>query len=104
MVKNKIEYIISLCLKVQENTDGYIDATNFKEDKFCERKKGPTVFVQFSGHVSLLVIEIHEEGWEPFRNSDAKYEFNLSQEIDEEVFEECRDYLLSMLDRVEETK
>lgn len=40
----------------------------------------PTVFCDFSGHVSLFKVRIHNHGWEPDSDADVIFDVNFDSE------------------------
>lgn len=66
-VNRKAQRILELAMKIN-NTPTEREITGDK----------PTVFVWFSGHVNILEVEIHLNGWVENKQSDCTYIFRLS--------------------------
>lgn len=75
-VNKKAQRILKLAMKIN-NTPTEREITGDK----------PTVFVQFSGHVNLLNVQIHLNGWIAQADADYNYRLYLSDNdfIDEEM-------------------
>lgn len=63
--------IFSLCMKIQEGEDGKV------EHRRKGRCSGPTVFVDFYGHVAQLDVEISPDGWSEEEDRKEKFSFYL---------------------------
>lgn len=101
MISSQIEYLFSLCMKLQEKKDGYC------EKRQNEYVKKPTVFFDFYGHVARLEINVYKEGWTPESDRDEPFKnfsFDLSKEIDKNEFEKCKNYLLELIKEQEVKK
>lgn len=100
IINNKVEYLFSLCLKVQENRNGLIDA-RIRDDEEEKYKNGPTVFIEFLGHVSVLEIRIYKNGWHAEEYGDDKFEFPLDKywsTTDMDRFLECEKLLNELIE------
>lgn len=95
MINNHIEYLFHLCLEVQKGKDGCYEER-------CGYKRKPTIFFEVYGHVIQLEIRIYNHGWRAYMDPDKKFNFYLDEEIEQEKFEECRDYLLKLIEEKEE--
>lgn len=63
--------IFALCMKIQEGEDGKV------EHRKKGRCLGPTVFVDFYGHVAQLDVEISPDGWSEEEGRKEKFSFYL---------------------------
>ena len=104
MIKDKISYLIDLCLEVQRGRDGNIEARTSKKCRYelTNDKIGPTVFFEFSGHVCSLEIRIFKNGWGYFAEFDERFQFYLDKEIDKEEFERCKTMLEEIIRKQKE--
>ena len=59
--------IFALCMKIQEGEDGKV------EHRKKGRCLGPTVFVDFYGHVAQLDVEISPDGWSEEEGRKEKF-------------------------------
>lgn len=104
MIKDKISYLIDLCMEVQRGKDGNIEVRTSKEscNEFTNDKIGPTVFFEFSGHVCSLEIRIFKNGWRYSAKFDERFQFYLDKEIDNEKFERCKTMLEEIIRKQKE--
>ena len=63
--------IFTLCMKIQEGEDGKV------EHRRKHRCSGPTVFVDFYGHVAQLDVELSPDGWSEEEGRKEKFSFYL---------------------------
>lgn len=63
--------IFALCMKIQEGEDEKV------EHRRKGRCSGPTVFMDFYGHVAWLDIEISPDGWSEEEGRKEKFSFYL---------------------------
>lgn len=104
MIKDKIYYLIDLCLEVQRRRDGNIESRVSKDCKqiIPPDSIGPTVFFKFSGHTGHLEISIHKNGWYESSDPDDIFGFYLDKEIDNEEFERCKTMLEEIIRKQKE--
>ena len=103
MMKDKIYYLIDLCLEVQRGKDGNIESRRSEANsKWDYAVKGPTVFVSFFGHTAELDIEIYKKGWAYHTEFDERFQFYLDKEIDKEEFERCKTMLEEIIRKQKE--
>lgn len=103
MIKDKISYLIDLCLEVQRGRDGNIESrTSEANSKWDYAVKGPTVFFDFYGHTAELDIEICKKGWAYHAEYDEEFQFYLDKEIDNEEFERCKTLLENLIEKQKE--
>lgn len=57
----------------------------------------PTVFVEFLGHIGVLSVSIHENGWYPYQTPDYSEFINLGSLTSEEDLRRTYKYLTSFL-------
>lgn len=96
MINNQIEYLFHLCMEVQKGKDGSY------EKRYAEKNDRPTVFFEMSGHVALLSIRIYKYGWKEYSDPDKVFEFYFDEEINQDEFRACRDYLLKLIEEQKE--
>lgn len=96
MINNQIEYLFHLCMEAQKEESGY-----FKERCDWGNDK-PEIFFELSGVVSKLEIRIYDRGWKEYTAPDKVFEFFLNEEIDQDKFRACRDYLLKLIEKQKE--
>lgn len=77
----KVNEILQLCFAINQFETRQVEKTGHK----------PTVFFRFSGHISLLTIQIHKTGWYPKTAEDIEMEIWLYEPFEEikEYMEEC---------------
>ena len=103
MIKDKIYYLIDLCLEVQSGKDGNIESRRSRANREWDHAvEGPTVFVSFFGHTAELEIEIYKKGWAYHAEYDEKFQFYLDKEIDNEEFERCKTLLENLIEKQRE--
>ena len=104
MIKDKIYYLIDLCLEVQRGRDGNIESRVAKEYRgaFASDSIGPTVFLRFLGHIGRIEISIHKNGWDEYKKPDEIFEFDLTKEINKEEFEICKTALEEIIRKQKE--
>lgn len=56
----------------------------------------PTVFLEYSGHVSLLMVRIHSKGWEEDTLPDIVFELYVDKKYSQEELEKCRRKLIEI--------
>ncbi|MEE0264368.1 MAG: hypothetical protein UD936_01975 [Acutalibacteraceae bacterium] len=77
-VNRKAQRILELAMKIN-NIPTKREVTGNK----------PTVFVWFSGHVNLLNVEIHSNGWVEKSVPDYVHQIYLSDESADDMLNEC---------------
>lgn len=92
-VKDKIREqavceLMGLCLKINGLGARSQEVTGDK----------PTVFVQYSGHVSAISIDIHSKGWCSGVYADKKYRVDLCEDDFWEKYLETMHGLLEVLE------
>lgn len=103
MIKDKISYLIDLCLEVQRGRDGNIESrTSRKEFQRYDSVEGPTVFFNFYGHTARLDIQIFNEGWSSKGESYELFSFYLDECIDSEQFLKCKTLLENLIEKQKE--
>ncbi len=87
--------IFALCMKIQEGEDGKV------EHRKKDRCLGPTVFVDFYGHVAQLDVEISPDGWSEEEGRKEKFSFYLGDywgHQQEERAIKCKERLTELLE------
>ena len=87
--------IFALCMKIQEGEDGKV------EHRKKGRCLGPTVFVDFYGHVAQLDVEISPDGWSEEEGRKEKFSFYLGDywgHQQEERAIKCKERLTELLE------
>ena len=104
MIKDKILNLVNLCLEVQEGECGVIEPRTSKKacSLLTNDKTGPTVFFEFSGHISDLEIRIFKNGWGYGEKCDETFKFHLDEEINKEKFEHCKAVLEEIIRKQKE--
>lgn len=87
--------IFALCMKIQEGEDGKV------EHRRKGRCSGPTVFVDFYGHVAQLDVEISLDGWPEEEGRKEKFSFYMGDywnHQEEEQAIKCKERLTELLE------
>lgn len=106
MIKDKISYLLELCMEVQRGKDGNIESRRSETNsEWNHAVKGPTVVISFFGHTAELEIWIFDEGWSYENLSSKSYEmftFYLDKDIDSEQFLKCKTLLENLIEKQKE--
>ena len=87
--------IFALCMKIQEGEDGKV------EHRKKHRCSGPTVFVDFYGHVAKLDVDISTDGWSEEEGRKEKFSFYLGDYWGHQQKEraiKCKERLIELLE------
>lgn len=90
MNMKEVQEIISLALAVN----------GLQKRKRRETGNLPTAFIYFSGHVALLKISIHLDGWESASEPDNAFEFYTDMPVTRDEMMEYRTYMSTLIDHV----
>lgn len=74
---------------MHEILDIVLDTNGFESRKRSETGTLPTLFLSFSGHVSGVSIDLHEDGWEPGGHKSG-FNFYIDSPIDKTAVENLR--------------
>lgn len=87
MILKKINKIYELTLHINK----YI------EDNDSSSTVGPTVFINFSGHVNMFEIRVYKDGWEAYKDPTYRNKCYLEQQTAEESLDNMIQYLEGLL-------
>lgn len=97
--KMTMEEAISL-VELAMRVNGFERRNSNYGEPNCKHKY-PTVFINFSGHVSCLEIEIHENGWTLVSRPDDTFRFSLDWMLDKREYDRCTGCLQELIEFVE---
>ncbi|MGJ1078974.1 hypothetical protein ACR77U_13110 [Enterococcus faecium] len=78
--------------QLHEILDIVLDTNGLESRSRAKTGTLPTVFIDFSGHVSKVDVSIHRDGWTPSVGYDKQFTFYFDEKIDQERIEELRAY------------
>ena len=88
---------------MHEILDIVLDTNGFK----CRRREKtgtlPTVFLRFSGHISGIDIDLHEDGWQYGASHKTNFEFFTDRPIDPAAVDELWNACMTALAEKTET-
>lgn len=61
----------------------------------------PTAFIDFSGHVAELTVEIYKSGWRIGEKADRRFEFATSKPLNQWQMIEYRAYIEGLMQKVD---
>ena len=106
MIKDKIYYLIDLCLEVQRGKEGNIESRRSCKElgqfRLADAVEGPTVFFNFYGNTTGLDIQIFNEGWSYGSKLYETFSFYLDKDIDSEQFLKCKTLLENLIEKQKE--
>lgn len=77
--------------QVHRIVDIVLDGNGFESRRREETGSLPTLFMNYSGHVNTIYVDLHSDGWEAYQERDRQWEFRLDRPITIEEIESMAD-------------
>ena len=71
--------------QIHEIIDILMDANGYESRQRSLTGTLPTIFIYYSGHVNMLSVDLHKDGWKAGDDVDKKWEFRLNDTIPDET-------------------
>lgn len=76
--------------KLHQLLDIVLDGNGFGKRSRGETGTLPTLFFRYSGHVAIMYIDLHINGWEPGTSADKQWYINIDAPISDVVIDSIR--------------
>lgn len=90
--------------QLHELLDIVLDGNGFESRKRDNTGTLPTLFFEYSGHVNMVRIDLHSDGWQSGSNYDAQFERYLTNPIKQEEIDGFRAKVQAALTEKKETE